>query len=324
MAIIMVLVHTSPDINKQNHGFIRIFITHGPRLFKSMPVTGNCKYIAGVQPQAIYFSSMKPGQIERLDLTNGHTKSIAVVNNPILLHQLSASCQAEVNGPYIRLFDPPSGLIITANEPSPHIQVHPSPQLFTRFVSVAPDQIFLRKFVRKDQAFYMYNLKTQQFSDSLQITDEKTDGGLSTDGELVYDPSVGTIAYVERNCNKITLLDTARQVFKVAHSIDTFNTNLFQTNERGGTVTNNAPVQYVNQSASFDNGILYVQSGVRADNQSQRDFNNELVIDRYDGKDGTYIGSIRLEDVKDGIRNWIVRNQHLYLLRNSRLYIYSL
>lgn len=324
------LVKVSPDINKQNHGFNRNFITQQPTLLKVIPVAKLSKYIAGVTPTDVYFSSMKPGQIERLELNTGNYSSIMVVTNPILLKRLSASCQAEINSPYVRLFDSPSGLIITGNQLTHKMEVHQSPELFTRFVSISPDKVFLRKFVNgeKDQSFYKYDLQTEQFYGKMKITDDKTDGGLSTDGELVFDHINRTLAYVEHNSNKITLFDTSGQLLKVSHSIDTFATNLFQTNKFGyqtdGIITNNAPVQFVNQSASFDNGILYVQSGVRSDNQNLSDFNEAVVIDRYDGKDGTYLGSFQLKGVKDGIRNWVVRNQKLYLLSNSRLSIYSL
>lgn len=330
LVIIAMLVKASPDINKQDHGFMRTFISQEPILVKSMQVARISKYVAGVTPGAVYFSSMKAGQIERLDLATGQTSSITVVTNPILQKRLSASCQAEVNGPEVRLFDSPSGLIITGNEQTHKMKVHQLPELFTRFVSISPDQVFLRKFANgeHDQAFYKYDLQTEQFSGRTKITDEKSDGGLSTDGDIVYDYTNGTLAYVEHNSNKITFLDTAGQILKVAHSIDTFATNLFQANEFGrrneGTVTNSAPVQFINQSASFDNGVLYVQSGVKSDNQSLGEFNDQVIIDRYNGKDGTYQGTIRLKAVKDGIRNWMVRGQQLYLLSNSRLYIYSL
>lgn len=330
LIIIAVLVKLSPDLNNEDHGFTRTFITQQPRLWKSMKVADVSKYIVGITSTDVYFSSLKPGQIEQLNLATGLTYSISVVASTALQNRLSASCQAEVNGPDIRLFDAPAGLIITGNTFTHKMQVHRFPELFTRFVSISPNQVFLRKFVagERDQAFYTYDLQTEQLYGRMKLTEDKGDGGLSTDGDLVFDHTTGTLAYVEHNSNKITLFDTIGDMRTVAHSIDTFATNLFQTNQlvnkEQGTITNSAPVQFVNQCAAFDNNILYVQSGVRADNQRLTEFNSAVVIDRYDGKDGTYRGTILLEGVKDGMRNWIVHGQKLYLLRHSKLHIYNL
>lgn len=330
LVIITMLVKWSPDFNKETHGFTRVFMDRQPSLWKSMEVAPMSKYIAGIGLTDVYFSSIKAGEIERLDLLSGHTSSTSVVTDAALLNRLSASWQAEVDGHYVRLFDAPAGLIINTDMLGHEIEVHQLPELFTRFVSISRNRVFLRKFVQgeRDQAFYKYDLQLEQCDGRMQLTDERTDGGLSTDGDLVYDQATGTLAYVEHNCNKMTLFDTTGEVLKVTHSIDTFATNRFQGQVFGhsgqGTITNSAPVQFVNQSASFDNGILYVQSGVRSDSERLSEFNRDVVIDRYDGKVGIYSGSIRLKRVKEGIRNWLVREQQLYLLSNNRLYIYNL
>jgi hypothetical protein len=134
------------------------------------------------------------------------------------------------------------------------------------------------------------------------ITDRNNDGGLSTDGMLRYDRATGKVLYIFYYSNQFLCLDTNLNLIYKENTIDTFNSYQVTVKRTGGagklSFTHASPPRTINKLSCLKANLLYINSGVKADNENTSEFRNNSVIDIYRVDDGKYLGSFYLPDYK--------------------------
>lgn len=122
----------------------------------------------------------------------------------------------------------------------------------------------------------------------------QVDGYFCTDGQFRYDNTSHRIIYMYYYRGEFICLDTNLTVLYQTKTIDTVtHANLSLEKSNASTTQSTAP-NIVNRRFCIGGDKIYIQSEIKSDNESERDFLNFYVIDMYMLQDGKYAGSFYL------------------------------
>lgn len=135
------------------------------------------------------------------------------------------------------------------------------------------------------------------------------------------------LIYVNYYNNNISIIDSTLSREMHFRTIDTVTTKPKTVTIRNNTITKfvNAP-RPVNQLVEISNGYMFINSYVRADNDSENDPNNENdLIDVYDLKNNCkYIGTIyTLKYENQSIQDFLIEDKRLVLQYPNKTVIYD-
>lgn len=163
--------------------------------------------------------------------------------------------------------------------------------------------------------FTKINIMDGSFITEDSISPKLNDAGFTNDGILVHEENSEYLSFIQFYNNKVTLFDTAFNVKGIFNTIDTCVFPGIQLRKDSNGVTNSAPPRMVNGPSAVSNGILYIHSYLRADNEKQN--RGLIVIDRYDQRTGRYINSFYLPPTPGkNLIGLYVSNDLLYALYN--------
>ncbi|MGJ1365651.1 serine/threonine protein kinase [Sphingobacterium spiritivorum] len=324
----------SKEPNSNGTGFERHFIGGNLKQFGEYILPADVRYLAGRIRDQFYFSTILPGEMVTLSMASGIIDRSYLISDTTLRYSLSKSNMLEANRFGTMLYDGNSRMIIDKKQDG-SVVVHRVPELFTRAVRISENSVALRKFKpgERDQYLYRFDLLRGTPMDESRVTDPSEDGGLITGGMLDFDMDNGMGVYVTRYANRIFLLDTSMQIIAEGSTVDTFRnyTIKSQTIVGGGDarITNASPAYYVNKAVAIHDGLLYVNSYVKADNETAEQFRESNVIDVYRVQEPistpVYAGSFRLAtENKNRIRNFHVNGDTLTVLTSGMLRSYHL
>lgn len=329
IGIICLLAAAAPDINKSGNGFRRNWLYGIATKTSSFVVPSTVNKIAGAEHGFIYLSSKDKGVAVRLDLSNGNQHSIKLLSTPNLINQLDASTQLIVRDSSFWIYDFTPALIIKGNLKGDISNVIKLKEPFTK-LALTDSGTIVRKFIPgvRDQTLYKLSSSGDILTTASRITDNNGDGGLSTEGILLYNKADRLTIYIERSSNKVTVLDEDMKIVKVGRTIDTFSTNRYIAAQyqikNGNIVTNGAPLQYINVGAHIDADFLYIQSGVRSESDARSSFSNDLILDVYALPSIKYLGSIAIKSGKDGLHDWLVTDKKIVILKKNNIDLYDM
>jgi hypothetical protein len=212
-----------------------------------------------------------------------------------LRNQLAGGFSIYVGYPDAFLYANNIASIIKYNIPEQKLTFINTPSNYTNAIQVNDSVFMLKCFTGHgiDQTFCQLNIYTQRYkTESLPVATD-----LSARGTLLYDSLRTRCLYVHQFSNKISIFDTALHLLSPAHTIDTF------TQDHGQYIshkkTGSDDVLYkpkgdrmlINYLSQVDEGKLYVNSLLKADNETLMADQRETVIDVYDTHNNTYIES---------------------------------
>ncbi|HVW96698.1 MAG TPA: hypothetical protein VHA56_12080 [Mucilaginibacter sp.] len=173
------------------------------------------------------------------------------------------------------------------------------PGVFTRATVISDSSVVIRCLDSNTryQVFKKLNLKNGDILMEKDISPKVNDAGMATDGQLHYDKSTNTIVFTYYYGNGFLCIDSNMFLKYKGRTIDT--TKTFHAHISHGKVyTHIDPPDYINLNSCAENGILYIQSALQSDDESNDSFNENSVIDMYRIKDGQYIGSFLIPNLK--------------------------
>lgn len=197
------------------------------------------------------------------------------------------------------------------------------PFFFSRACLISNGNFAIRKYYRdstgSDYELVKYSLKGNQISKTTSPFDRNNDGGFSTEGLLHYDSVSNSLVYVFYFSNRFLCMDTNLNILYPGHTIDTFSRPQINVKRFGSGVnlgySMSAPPKIINKLSCVNNGKLYIASGIRADNESEKTFLENSVVDIYLIKDGSYQYSFYIPDTnKEKILEFRISNNHIYTL----------
>jgi hypothetical protein len=278
------LVHYTDNLNNANNGFFRKFKSNRIKLVGITELDGRFNEICGTTKDRIFLSGNKPGEIYSSDL-NFANHSVINLNLP-LISNLSPLFYTIVDYPNIYILGGNMKGIIASNLVARGFSIHPiktgpfgaaiilgKNSFIVRGIDTTNLQAGFRKitFVR-DSSFVL---------PESGLSERLADAGLTYDGTLSYDSQHAMLFYVSRYCNRVISFDSNLSGMYTGHTIDTANSPNARIIFTKTSVTYAVPPITINLSNSAYAGMLFVQSGLRADNEQLKHFNRNAVIDIY-------------------------------------------
>ncbi len=163
--------------------------------------------------------------------------------------------------------------------------------------------------------FTKINTEDGSFITEDSISPKLNDAGFTNDGILIHQENSAYLSFIQFYNNKVTLFDTAFNIKGVFNTIDTCLFPGIQLRKDSNGVTNSAPPRMVNGPSAVSNGMVYIHSYLRADNERQN--RGLIVIDRYELITGRYINSFYLPPTPGkNLIGLFISNDMLYALYN--------
>jgi len=159
-----------------------------------------------------------------------------------------------------------------------------------------------------------------------QLLEKQIDGIFDTDGTLKHDVTLQRIVYTYLYRNEFIVTDDKMKLLYRGNTIDTISkANIKLTTLGNGRKTFARPPLIVNKATAVSNGLLFVNSALPGQFDSEEVWKKASIIDVYDLKDGAYRSSFPIYDI-DGkkINSFIVYNNYLYALIDDKLVRYGL
>ncbi|ACU59760.1 hypothetical protein [Chitinophaga pinensis] len=325
--IMFLLVSNSRKPLDIKHGFNRTFNNNKVKLLASA-IVPHILFVAGNSDSVIYFHSDSPSFITYADTGLHQLQTI-----PLPLDSVKAGM---ANGFSIYVHYPDAFVyaynmarIFRYNIPAKRLTQTHTPGSYTGAVQISDSSFMLRYFTGNDtdQGFCLLNLYTATYHTNSLLTE--TD--LSSSGNLLYDIHNAQCVYVRQFSNNILLFDTSLQQLTPAHTIDTFTQSrgeYISHNKTGSKDTLYKPKgdrMLINYLSQVYDGKLYVNSLLKADNETMATDQRETTIDVYEARSGQYLESfyVPLGNMKR-LNSFRVMGKRLVVTYNDRISLYAL
>ena len=292
VSAIVLLDLVSLSRNHQSNAFIRLMPPHVLVPLKNKYLGYNSFYFAGATASKIYLANtMAPAIMTTTDSALGPLKqtSIRFPANPKIVQGVN---MVVADSPYLYFMEGHIPLLMRGDLSNLAIDEIRTSPYFTESVPISPTSFIIRTFdpAKQQNVLAKAILGQTQAKEGANTLDKQIDGIFSTDGMLNYDPTTSRIIYIYFYRNQILCFDTALNRIYVKRTIDTVSHAQIALGEifSQSSITMSKPPLNVNLRSCAADGLLYVQSGLKADNEDQETFDRCSVIDVYGIADGDY------------------------------------
>ena len=318
-------------INKKN-GFVRKIKPETIKISNVKDRPLGITKICGITNQSVYFQLVQPGYVFVSDI-GLKSMGMILLNFP-MSKEKNLVFDTHIDSPKVNIFLGNKGLAFSGTITDSSLKEYSfGPKAFTRSISV-PDNLFvIRAFEMKNgkamQNFFKFNNLTGKKDEEKTPIINDTIAGIASDGLLHYDKINNLLTYVYYYHNGFVTLDTNLNLAYKGKTVDTLYTFQTVTNSsaKSGVIeyTNFAPSRKVNKISCVDNGKLYNNSSLKADNESRQDYINKDVIDVYTLKDGSYTGSYYIPTYKgERLQQFKVFDKIIVALYEDYIVTYSI
>ena len=255
------------------------------------------KAIVGWTGHHLYFKMSTPSS---LWLTNYNLQEAREQTLRIPAHPGLASFTMMVDSPRVHIMAGNFPAVIIANLNNDSVRLHYLPGgVFTRAIALSEDSYIFRGYdssqKNSGQLFIKRRLSVGEVIARDHIKrDEDDQVGIRSDGLLGYDKKTNLVSYVSFYRNQIYCMDTNLDLKYVGRTIDTVGSVAIKTARINQTETNKSPTRVINARSRVSGGKLYIESKLRADNETEEAAWGNAVIDVYAIETGAYEGSFYL------------------------------
>lgn len=307
---------------RAKNGFVRS-ASPAPVLIHKIVTDKALVNVAGILKDSIYFGTRQPGQlvVADLQLQGHHVYNIPVTDSS---RRVASTFRTVIeqekfytlatNVPALLIYDPArrQETVYGIDRSFGKGIVLPGGRLIMR----SADSTLGNQVIRKIDPFTGFSQEDDNILPRLH------DGGFATDGVIHYDATRQRIHYVHFYANKILVLDTNLHLLATHQTIDTF--SQYQAKGRSqqkGRSTSYGfaqPPRLLNAHSQIDNGKLYVMSWLKADNETDRQFDQYAIIDVYDTGTGAYTTSIYVpREGRERVFHFYVSGNKLWTLYDN-------
>jgi len=322
-----ILYTYSIGLKTEWNGFIRSLPSHKLIGVISKDIQYNTWYIAGACDSVVYFgNNIVPGRISKVDTSMVSYQEISISGFENM--RISKGSFIQIDSPYFYFMDGVKPVILRGNISDFHLNKQlNSTTYYTGGIPLTKNSFVLRS---------VYNgsgnklIKQGIIPDSLKTTsllEKQVDGIFCTDGEMIKIPGSSKMIYVYYYRNQFLCADSNLNLLYKGKTIDTISHAQIKVAriKSSSQVTMAAPPLYVNKRACANKKYLFVQSALRANNETDYMIKDVSMIDVYAVSDGKYQFSFYLPDFRGfKVRDFKVYGQSLYALYDHYLYKYQL
>lgn len=296
VCLMFTIVTTSRHKYETKHGFDRIFRSGRLQLVSQIPAA-TPMYVAGTHDDILYFHTDAPSVLVYTDTTLKTLRTLSLAIDTAVGRYLANGFSTSVRYPEAFVFAYNMSAILVYNLESGKQAIIPAPSNYNSAVQI-PDSTFILKYFTgdsTDQSFCKLNIFTKQVTKTDLLKEDLSSGGM-----LLYNEQNRYCYYIHHYNNRITIFDTAFLLIRSAHTIDTFTQNQVQYLSRNKTGSKDMLYKpagsrmLINYLSQLHEGRLYINSLVKADNESLLTDKPETVIDVYNANTDNYIESFYL------------------------------
>lgn len=291
---------------EKSNGFKRNFktiIRSEPKAVIDLKYPGY--YLAGTAENELFLGHYSaPAHILRVQISNLDTTHF---NITFPFHENMdlnwKNLRTRVLGHHIYLGDGTTGRIYfssIAHRNKLHAVKLPLP--FDTYLPLSPNKYVIRAY---NPELNQNVLEIVLLSDTTEVhlkkLESQGEGIFSTDGLLKYADS--TIVYVYYYQNEISVLNQNLNPQTEFHTIDTITQVKIKLQNNNGSITFEQPPLRVNKKFSLNDGYIYNNSALIADNETIKKFRHQSVIDVYSIKKPGYLYSFYIPAYKNELMN---------------------
>ncbi|NQX54426.1 hypothetical protein HQN86_12445 [Pedobacter panaciterrae] len=320
------LYFLSTNARENKNNFIRLLPSHKIVPDNVMALSEGRWYIAGLNYDSIYLANLYTP--EKLLKVNVAVNDSSAYNLEFPEgSKLTKGYFSLVSDGSIYTLDGDQPLILYSSIQYPFLKPLVKPPYFTQAAYIARNSLVLRIVQNAENKLVKYQLDSAGFRVSPNLLHKQVDGIFSTDGNLIVEPKSARIFYVYYYRNQFICADTNLNLLYQGKTIDTNSTakvKIVDIKSQNQTTLAAPPIE-VNKRIAVNEGYLFIQSGLIADNEVVESLKEVSIIDVYTIKDGKYHFSFYLPDFnKKKLTDFKVYGQSLYALYDHYLYKYKL
>lgn len=325
-AIIGGLLYYSYRLNSRPNSFIRLLPSGILKPEKIINLKYNSYYIAGQTRENIYLGNINsPFLVISVNLASGDTLKNLI--NTAKAKQLMQGAHLSVDSPYVYLKEGRMPILMYGKLNDLSLLSLPLDFYFTASLSLSPNSHVFRVIDRELERNILVKSSGGTVTKKIDILTKQVDGVFCTDGKLIGDRTLNKLVYIYNYRNQFICMDTNLKVLYKGKTIDTVTRVKFKidTIKSEGKITTDSPLQFVNKNACTDDGLLFIQSGLRADNDVELYYENASAIDVYALKDGKYLFSFYLPNYgRKKARDFRVKGDQLVALYERDLFSFKI
>lgn len=308
--------------NRAQNGFIRTQLLNIDEPQKTLSSNGLVTRISGFYHNKVFLSGKDPQWILKSDFKFDVIDTIVFgINETESLRDPGIV----VDYPNVYMYARDISYLLTGTVHKPMLDtLKLKTFLITRSAQISRNRLAVRS-IDSSQTRQVFSIVDCQSGDVVvqkTIIENQQFGGFNVDGEFKYDKTSGNLFYVQMFSNELICMDTMLNIIYKGRTIDTTfvnKVNIDLVTEDGSTkVMSTAPRQVVNKFMDIKDGFIFINSGLRADNQKLLDFNKRFVFDIYKSENAKYVGSIfvkKHENVK--MSDFKVHDGRLFLVYDN-------
>jgi len=322
--IIMLSLHLfSIWKQSQPNGFIRLFPSNKIIGKEYINLKLRSWYFAGVDSSSLYLGNWgRPGILSRITSKAAEISDFKISGYENMGFYEGAYLRTE--GTELFLLDGVKALVGKGSLKTSNLKKAEPVPYFTLGLPINYNNYILRTV--KGMQSYLIATANNKLSVPLKFDGQK-EGIFSADGSLVKAPGANRIFYVYSYCNLFLALDTSLNVLYKAHTKDTISRVQITVSKVASEhkITMSAPPLVVNKQCAVNDEFLFINSGMKADNETDKMHSSAAPIDVYNVSNGKYQFSFYLPNF-DGkkLTDFRVYHQSLYALYDHYLYKYQL
>jgi hypothetical protein len=328
VASILLLYILSGQVNNRKNGFIRLYPPHVITPLKIIDLSESNYYFAGKGESKIFLAKINdPSSIFTVDynLTDTHTYSIKLPVKPRLIQ---ANISVSVIPPHFFITQGSAHLIMRGNLSDYTINHIDSSFSFDQAIPVSLNSLIIRTYdrQRKQNILGKIYMDPPKFIRSVNNLIKQQDGIFSTDGMINYDDNTRSIIYIYFYRNSILSLDSSLNLIATYKTIDTTSqAKIGLAYLSDSSLTMNKPPHFVNKQCYTANGLIFVHSVLKANNEETEIFDKSTTIDVYNVKTGLYKLSFYIPKYLGmKITSFIVADTNIFVLYDHFLFSYHL
>ncbi|MBS1781006.1 MAG: hypothetical protein JST70_16900 [Bacteroidetes bacterium] len=316
--------------SRQNHygnGFIRLYPPHVLSGTKELNLGSDSHYICGLNKSNIYlgnFDNPKEFIVVDKNLTTFKSQTLAIPGG-MFIQKSSAILKAD--SPNLYLIDGINDNLLRWQLNSLQLlEVH---KLISNTLAlpISSGSIVMRLYNNQARQSYLIKYSYDSLAPTAKLQLQKqVDGFFCSDGELHYSKPLSSLVYVYFFRNQFICMDTNLNIQSYGKTIDTNTKAKIKVAAiRNNTYTLSSPPMYVNNTACVDGELLFINSRLKATNESKEQFNQASVIDIYSLKAGLYKYSLYVPDFNGKkITNFKVDDRHLFVVQGKYVSVFQL
>lgn len=319
LTLAFVLIRVKDPVNI-NNGQTRNPFPQKIGLIKSIITEVSLHDIIGSTDSFILFSTNNPEIVLSTDINGDHDS---------LLHLKLGSYKDSIHQPYLIYINKNHLIYFTLNRKyliSYNFRTHSTlcikipGMLISRMRIIDSNHFVFRQFRQapyKDLLFSIYNPQTGQYKYSTNILPLLNDGGIATDGMLLYDDKNQLCCYMYFYNNQIVCFDTAFQIQKKITTIGRNDIKKVHVVEVGSKNNNylayDRPLIAQNKFCCIDKGRCLILSTQKAANDTKDLFKKNYPLDVYQIKTTQYLGTFYIPREYGTLGNFFVAGNTLVM-----------